>query len=224
MKIRLLKLLPVVLTITISNSFAQRFKPGIIAGVVTSDLVGVDPYDNDFHKAGFTLGGLVSTKLSDKNSFQFEILYVQKGSLQPPDSLNNYTFYKLSLDYVEVPLMLKHNVKFNINKKPVDRFYIEAGPSFGRLVRTYINNNGSIYNEGNFKKNEFALNLGFGFTIVDNLSFNLRYSTSIIPVVIHPIKADSFIWYTFNKGDNIVFSFTLRYIFDSGNNNESNGS
>ncbi len=210
-----------ILLLTAGNTYSQRFKPGVIAGFVATDQVGVDPLDNDFHKAGFTLGGLLNTKLSEKNSIQFEILYVQKGSLQPGDSLNNYNFYKLSLDYIEVPLMFRHNVKFNMNKKPVDRFYIEAGPSFGRLVRTYINNNGIISTAGNFKNNELALNLGIGFTIVNNLSFNLRYSSSIIPVVVHPLQVDRFIWYTFNKGDNVVFSFSLRYIFDRESRRET---
>lgn len=224
MKIRSIPLLLIILAIASGKVFAQRFKPGIIAGVTTSDVVGIDPYDNDFHKAGFTLGGLLNTKLSAKNSLQFEILYVQKGSLQPADSLNNYNFYKLSLDYIEVPLMLRHNLKFNVNKKPVDRFYFEIGPSLGRLIRINVNSNGSIFNTGNFKKNEVALNLGFGCSIVNNLLVSVRYTNSIISVVEHPGQINSFFLYTFNKGDNVVFSFTLRYIFDSGNKNESDGS
>src|ERR1035437_2160029 len=95
-KINTLQLLLVMLVITgdLYSQRSQRFKPGLIAGFVTSDMVGVDPLDNDFHKAGFTRGALFNTKLSDKNSIQFEILYVQKGSLQPGDSLNNYNFFK----------------------------------------------------------------------------------------------------------------------------------
>jgi hypothetical protein len=79
------------------------------------------------------------------------------------------------------------------------------------------NINGSIYNdESIFRKNEFAINIGLGCTIVDNLYFNIRYTNSIIPVMDHATQINAFnnfFWYTFNKGDNVVFAFTLRYIF-----------
>ena len=217
MKIRLIHLFLVCAAFVTNTIYAQRFKPGIIAGLVATDIDGVDTEDsdNDFHKAGFTVGGSLNTKLSPKNSVQFEILYTQKGSLQPADSANNYRFLKMSLDYVEVPLIFKHQLKFNINKKPVERFYIEAGPSFGRLVRVYINDNGYIYNYGNFRKNEVAINVGVGCRIVNNFSFGIRYSNSVIPVVNNNNQLNTFTRYTFNKGNNMVFSFTLRYVFNS---------
>lgn len=228
MKILYLQLLIAILAITTTDAYAQRFKPGLDVGVVSTDLVGIDPYDNDFHKASLTIGGLLNTKISNNNSIQFEILYTQKGSLQPADSVNNYTYYKLSLNYIEVPLMLKHNFKFNMNKKTVDRFYFEVGPSFGRLLSVKQNINGSIYtDQSNFLKNEFAVNIGLGCEIVNNLYFNIRFSNSIIPVVEHSpqIKTfNNFFWYTFNKGDNQVFAFTLRYIFDKDRKHNTNQS
>ncbi|MGZ6413452.1 MAG: outer membrane beta-barrel protein [Bacteroidia bacterium] len=131
MKTRVLKLVFVFLLFTSAGIFAQqRFVPGLLVGLDATDIVGMDPRDTDYHKAGFLAGGLVSTKLSEKNSLQFEIRYIQKGSTQPADSSNNYIFRKFSFDYVEVPLILKHKIKFNINKKPVDRFFIEAGLSY----------------------------------------------------------------------------------------------
>jgi hypothetical protein len=217
MKTRLIHLLAVVFIFGTGNGYAQRFKPGVIVGLVTTDLVGTDPSDNDFHKAGFTFGASVNTKLSEKNSLQFEILYTQKGSLQPPDSANNFTLYKLNLDYVEVPLMFKHKIKFNINKKPVDRFYFEVGPSIGQLVRIKQESTYSyFFNDGVFKKNEVAINIGTGCKIAKNIYFNFRFSNSIIPVTYHsPINNNQlFIGYTFNKGDNMVLSFTFRYVFD----------
>ena len=118
--------------------------------------------------------------------------------------------------------MLKHKIRFNINKKPVDKFYFEIGPSYGRMVRMNLNQNGNVFTEGNFRKNEFAINVGVGCTIVNNLSFNIRYSNSILPVFIHPEQLNSFFWYTFNKGDNVLFAFTLRYLFDSAKKEETN--
>lgn len=223
MKLQIQKTLFVFLLIASRNSFAQqRFVPGFIAGADATDIVGMDPRDTDFHKGGFILGGLLSTKLSEKNSLQFEITYIQKGSTQPADSSNNYVFKRLRFDYVEVPLMLKHKIKFNINKKPIDKFYFELGLSYGRMVRMNINDNGSIFTEGNFRRNEISINVGVGYTITNNLYFNIRYFNSILPVMIHPEQLNSFFWYAFNKGDNVGFSFSLRYLFDSGKKEETN--
>ncbi len=219
MKIRSIQLLVALLALVINEASAQKFKMGVIAGFVASDVVGIDPQDTDFHKAGVTLGGLLNTKISENNSIQFEILFTQKGSLQPADSANNYNFYKLSLNYVEVPLMFRHNIIFNIKQKPVDRFYIEAGPSYGRIVSIKENSNGNIItNVNNFNKNEVALNVGIGSRILKNLYFNVRFSNSIISAVKNNKQLNSFIWYTYNKGDNVVMSFSLRYVFDPGNN------
>jgi hypothetical protein len=202
-----------------NNLFAQKFTPGLIAGVVATDLIGIDPTDTDFHKVGFMLGGLLTTRLSSRNSLQFEILYTRKGSLQPADSSNNYVLYDLSLDYIEIPLLYKHGIKFNIGKKTMDRFYLEAGPSFGRLLKTNINTNGNYYFVGNFKKNEFAINLGAGAKLINNVYFNIRFSNSILAIVDHLNPNNGFFFATFNKGHNMLFSFTLKYLFDSPTNN-----
>lgn len=201
------------------SSLAQVFKPGIILGVAATDLDGTDlvDYDNDFSKAGFTGGGSLNIKLSEKNSLQFEILYTQKGSLKKHmDSLGN-GYYKLNLDYVEIPLMFKHNIVFNINKKRIDNFYFEIGPSYGRLVQ--VKQEGTFDYAGgyqnNFKNDEFALNIGLGCRLANHLYFDLRYCNSLAPVVnqhSNNFSSSSF-WYTFNKGNNMVWAFTLRYVF-----------
>ncbi len=204
------------------NSFSQVFKPGIIIGLSATDVDGSDTRDNDndFNKAGFTGGGSLNIKLSDKNSLQFEILYTQKGSLQKGDSTGN-GYYKLNLNYVEVPLIFKHNIVFNIKKKRIDNFYLEAGPSFGRLVQVHQEGTsayGGMY-VNDFKNNEFAINLGIGCRIINNLSADIRYCNSITPVVTQNSNnfSSSFFWYTFNKGNNLGWCFTLRYVFSKNN-------
>lgn len=212
------QLFSLILFLSAFNSYSQIFKPGIIIGVVTSDLDGSDfkDGDNDFSKAGFTAGGLLNVKLSEKNSFQFEILYTQKGTLQKGDSVGN-GYYKSNLNYVEVPLMFKHNIVFNIRKKRVDNFYFELGPSYGRLVQVKqegIYSYGSGY-QNDFKSNEVAINFGLGCRIFQGLYANIRYCNSIMPVVTQNSNnfSSSFFWYTFNRGNNLEWSFTLRYIF-----------
>lgn len=48
MKDRAIKLFVLILLMGAGRAFAQRFKPGIIAGLVATDIVGVDSYDTDF--------------------------------------------------------------------------------------------------------------------------------------------------------------------------------
>src|SRR3974377_2085409 len=92
---------------------AQRFNAGFSLGAVASDIHGMDQRDrdNDFNKLGFTVGGIVNTKVNEKNIFQMEINYIQKGSMQNPDSAH-MDYYKFVADYVDVALLFRHHMKF----------------------------------------------------------------------------------------------------------------
>ncbi|MBI3500966.1 MAG: PorT family protein [Bacteroidetes bacterium] len=219
----LLFLIPYTLYLIPFTSSAQStFRAGLAAGLVSSDVVGIDPYDTDYSKLGFTAGGFSNLKLSERNSLQFEILYVQKGSLQPLDTANNnYYFYKLKLNYAEVPLLFIHRFKIAMMKKEAFPLGFEIGPSFG--IRTSIRQDGIAYQNGyyltgvydytQFRKTEVAANIGISYYFTKNFLFNVRYSNSIIPVIRHAIPLNTFFWYAFNKGDNTLVSFTFRLLF-----------
>ena len=57
-----------------------------------------------------------------------ELDYIQKGSRENPDSSNNYEFYLLRLNYVEIPL----HYKYDFHEKGT----LEAGLSLGFLVHS----------------------------------------------------------------------------------------
>src|ERR1041385_1087462 len=78
------------LTIFSFPSAAQHFRAGIAAGPAITDVKGTDMHDGDvdFHKLGFSAGGVMNSVIDDQNSFQFEINYITKGSAQLPDSAN----------------------------------------------------------------------------------------------------------------------------------------
>ncbi|HEY6159869.1 MAG TPA: outer membrane beta-barrel protein [Bacteroidia bacterium] len=202
---------------------AQRFRAGVIAGAVASDLDGADfkDHDDDFHKAGFTGGGFVNAKLSDKNSVQFEILCTQKGSYQPGDTIDP-SYYLLKLDYIEVPVIYRHQLHIQVHSRSTDRFAFEFGPSFGALFHIHqegllMDSGGSYtssyFDNSTFKRTELALNAGICFSITKNFLFDVRYQNSVIPVTKHALPFNTFFWKSFTKGDNMVFSFTLRYMF-----------
>ncbi|MGZ4100138.1 MAG: porin family protein, partial [Bacteroidia bacterium] len=123
-----------------NSGYAQRFRAGFTAGLVASDIDGADTRDNDndFHKVGFTAGGLVNSKVGNKSTFQLELNFIQKGSTQPPDS-NNNGYYKIAFSYIEIPVLIKRKIYFTIRKKPVNKIDLETGLSIGRMItRTII--------------------------------------------------------------------------------------
>jgi hypothetical protein len=195
---------------------AQLFKAGLSAGLLASDIPGTDSRDNDvdFKKAGFTFGGIISADINEKNSFQFEINYIQKGALQTPDS-NNNGYFKISLNYVEVPLLIKHHLHFSMGKLEMTRFDLEGGASIGRLVQfaESRDNYAQLIGRDNYNSTEVSVFGGIDYNITSHLYLCVRYSNSVIPAIKRNNVSPQFITYTFNKGSNVLFVFNLKYIF-----------
>ena len=194
---------------------AQRFKAGLSAGLTATDVNGADgrDYDNDFNKLGFTLGGIVNSELNEKNTLQLEINYVQKGTMQRPDS-NNNGYFKIALDYIEVPLLFRHHTHFTLFKKPVDKFDWEIGASFGRLVRLKeIQDNSPLGSVPDYNKTDVSIFAGFDYNITSNVYLCLRYSNSVIPVLNKSSLPPYLYRYTYNKGNNMVFQFAFKFVF-----------
>ena len=224
MRSRLLLLFLVITFSGEAQTQAKVFTVGIFAGGLASDVAGFDffDHDNDFYKAGLTGGAFVNAKISDKNSFQFEMAYVQKGTYTgKADSANNYTYYHLALDYIEVPVLFRHTMHLHIHAKESDHFSFMIGPYFGALVRK--KEEGNYYQDGlyvdglfpddDFKKADFGLMTGVSYNFLKNFYFDVRYSNSLTRVTRSNAVSNQFIIYSFNQGHNMVFDFTLRYLF-----------
>lgn len=200
------------------QSTAGKFRGGITGGLSVSDINGADTRDadNDFHKVGLAAGFLVNTNLNKKNILQMEINYVQAGSLQPPDSLNN-GYYNISLAYIEIPFILRHRVNFTLRKKPIDKIDLEAGVSFGELISQKVigNSNYIIYgSNAYYNKTIASIIVGADYNFSNNFYFCLRYSNSFIPAIKRNPLNLSTITYTFNKGNSMVFQFSFKYVFE----------
>lgn len=204
---------------------AQRFRAGLSGGAVATDVAGADTRDNDndFNKLGFTVGGIVNTTFREKNTLQLEINYVQKGSLQRPDSTNN-GYYKYTFNYIEVPLIFRRRLHFTLFKKPSNRFDIECGVSAARLVFSqFIGSNNYIqsFDPNEFNKTDVSILAGIDYNITSNMYFCFRYSNSVIPVTKKnpsPGPALVYLPVTFNQGNNLVFQFSFKYVFGNGEN------
>ncbi len=205
---------------------AQTFRAGFTLGATATDICGMDSRDgdNDFNKLGYVLGGIVNTKLNKKNEFQMEMNYIKKGTLQRPtaDSMQS-GYYKLALDYIEVPIMLKHHMHFNMGKKVVDQFDWEVGASIGRMVRHTWTEGGyvPIFDESKINKTDASIFVGLNYNFSSNIYLSFRYSNSLIPAVTHDKYPGYFFIYSVNTGNNMVFQMSLKFVFGGTAEKES---
>jgi hypothetical protein len=201
---------------SVNTSTAQTFRAGFSLGATGTDINSMDSRDgdNDFNKLGFMLGGIVNSSLSDENMFQMEMNYIKKGTLQKPDSMN-MGYYKLALDYIEVPLLIRHRMHFNIGKKPIDRFDWEIGASLGRMVRhTWIQDGyPTNFGSSSLNKTDVSILVGFNYNFSSHVCLSVRYSNSVIPAVKHDIIPTYLLPYDFNVGNNMVVQIALKFIF-----------
>jgi hypothetical protein len=186
------------------HSNAQRFRAEITGGIAGSQVSGDEL--SGFNKAGIYAGLGVRTSLSKDFELGFRILYFQKGSRkrlksEEPDS----SFYLLRLNYMEVPLTLRYAISKS--------FYIEAGPSLGYLVKSSEQDEqGELNFRRPFSKFDLSVTGSFGYTITENLDFNLGYYQSIVPIREHASGAV----FRLNQGQfSSVLTFTLLYTFKS---------
>jgi hypothetical protein len=212
-------------------SYAQTFKPGLLAGLTTSQ-VGGDGYSG-FNKLGVTAGGFVRYNLREKWSAQFEIYFVQKGSrnaysISENDPTQSSEYFICRLNYVEVPLMIKFNHR---------RFVYEAGLYYAQLIGFYMeyrnddrsipsqvynnitefNSLAEFYNYEPFLDSDFGGLLGFGYKISENILGGIRISNSVTPIKKHDSNQIDRYPTQLNIGwTNTVIAGTLRYTFGQG--------
>jgi hypothetical protein len=165
----------ILLILSATSSFAQVFKPGLIAGITGAQIEG-DGYGG-YRKLGFIGGGFVGVELSEKVSTQFEIYFINKGSFDAahPDK-GDYDQFSVHLNYIEIPLILNYKstkIKF------------EAGFYLAKLVGTpkLSNEFGPVFvTQFPFKSFDFGGLLGASYQLNELFSFNLRSKNSIIPI------------------------------------------
>lgn len=185
-----------------SGLFGQNvFTVGLTGGITATQYDG-DNYAG-YNKLGFQAGGFTRMNLAKSWSFQFEILYFQKGARRNPDpSKSQYNQYALDLDYACVPMLIQLHFK---------GFYFETGVDLGFKVREKeVVNYVDITGQRNFKPVDLMFAAGLSYKTNGRIEFNLRYGYSIFPVRPHASGAT----YWFNQGEyNNVLGLSLRYRF-----------
>jgi len=179
---------------------AQNFGGGLILGLSTSQVSG----DNlgGFNKAGLLAGGFIDLLLSNTLKIQMEMTFIQKGSNNP--NMNKNSFSDISLSYIEIPLLLKHQQSRTIG--------IEGGIETSFLISASDNDlygQISANSTREFNTTDIGIFIGLDYFINTRLILNSRISNSILPIRAHASGTT----FQLNKGQyNSVLSFSLHYI------------
>ncbi|MDP2723804.1 MAG: hypothetical protein Q8O72_13705 [Bacteroidales bacterium] len=195
-------------TVSFSALSQQRFGGGITAGVVGSQVAGDSL--SGYHKGGIFGGGFVTIGLGGMSSAQMELTYFQKGSRENPIEENNYRFFLLRLNYVEMAILYQHQM---------GSFMFEGGPSVGVLTSFYEENTYEIVSNvsGYPKPARFTLqiNLGMVLLVSDQWQAFLRTNNSMMSVRGKDYKGVFRFWDYGQYNDALVLG--LRYVFRAPN-------
>ena len=168
-----------------------------------------------YDKFGVIFGPAVNARISDASSWELGFYFSQKGSRRNPNPrTGDYTYYRIHLDYIDIPLTYKRRVS--------ERYYITLGPSVSYLVSyREESDRGDWTGLWPFNKFVIDLNLGLGGDINESWSVELRTTNAITPARDWGGNFTSRVYYPnaiarfFNKGlySNILSLF-VSYKFD----------
>ncbi len=216
MRYQLILLLVLASFIGKAQEFDRRFHPVLFLGIVASQVDG-DLYGS-YSKAGLNGGFGITRAIHPKWNFDLGISYVQKGSrknINPKD--NDYTFYILRLNYVEIPLLFKYHIK---------TFNIVFGINAGYLISSHEESHVGLITYP-FKKTDFCASLGLEFKMTEKLSVMIKTNYSVRPVRDYLVQS----YYTptiFIKGAkpglyNNYITLSLHYTFIPKKNDSNEG-
>ncbi|MEO5788722.1 MAG: porin family protein [Gelidibacter sp.] len=153
---------------------------GVKGGVNLSNITGDDVGDLD-SRTSFHLGLFLEIPISERFSFQPEVLYSGQGF-----NLNDKAEYKL--DYIQVPLMAKVYL--------IKGLYAEAGPQFGFKVKEEVDYDSGAMgtvevdpDDSVIKNFDTNLALGAGYKFDNGFSLSARYNLGLTSI----IKDDAFL-------------------------------
>jgi hypothetical protein len=156
---------------------------GAKAGLNLASISGDDTDDFD-SRTSFHAGAMAEFKISEKFSFQPELLYSGQGAKFENSESGEFGSFseevEINLDYLNIPLMAKYYI--------TEGFSLEAGPQVGFLLSAkekyeYNERFGDeTFSESgeedikDFVKNvDFGLSFGLGYKLQNGLNFSARY-------------------------------------------------
>ena len=213
-------ILVVVIVIFTLNVNAQNVKFGVKGGLNISSIYGSENSDVE-SRYSFHIGGLAEVEISEKLSFQPEVVFSSQGSkfnisgeyFDLHGGVNS-DFFNIestsTLNYINIPLILKYYV--------FDGFSLEFGPQVGYLlsVKTETNHtvDGEIVSEISKTKDglnviDFGVNIGLGYKLQNGIFFNSRFNLGLNAI---NKKIEHQLYY--KKHKNEVLQFSVGYFFN----------
>lgn len=199
-------LLLLVITILLRQTcLAQQklFSTTVFAGFTASQVQG-DGLAG-FDKPGLTAGFGVRARLNKTWGLGFELAYVQKGSrkVQDPDN-DDHTYYRMSLHYAEVPILLSYNQ---------NKLTVFAGPTIGYLLASSEETSSGINPVQNpFKKIEVGVAGGVAYGLSKHLGVSMRIQESVLSIRDTPRYAKGFLG-RFSGQYNTLLNLVFIYSF-----------
>lgn len=152
--------------------------------------IGIDPK----FRMGLALGGFANVGLSDKFSFQPELLYSMEGAKYEEDGEEAI----IKTDFINIPLLFQYNAS---------GFYAETGPQIGFLMSAKASDGDEDEDiKDSFKGTNFSWLIGLGYKLPSGLGFGARYNvglSNIIDADDADLKTSGFhlsFFYTFGGG------------------------
>ncbi len=167
---------------------AQEFNFGAKGGLNLATLNGKDADDLKM-KIGFNLGLVGEYAFNEKIAIQPELLFSAQGAKAEEGDDD----FKLKLNYLSLPVMFKYYVAEGLS--------LQAGPQISYLLSAKANDEDV---KDDAQKIDFALGLGAGYKLDNNLFFDARYTYGLSKI---------------GKGDdagkvyNGVFQISIGYMF-----------
>jgi hypothetical protein len=162
------------ISLTVNAGYAQRFKGGVHAGLLATQVDGDD--HQGYKKPGIFLGVFGNLPFPNKKiKLQMEINYAQKGSKTPS---SDAVRYKMALHQIEVPVLFGWEFWKELA--------LEIGPSIDIIAsaKEYVDNEPVPENSGGSKFNLIEIGgiagLNYSFKGHFGLSFRINYSLSPI--------------------------------------------
>ncbi|TCN52467.1 PorT family protein [Flavobacterium circumlabens] len=177
--------LAVVTVLGFTNVNAQKIKFGAKGGLNFASVSGDNTEGIDV-VTSFNFGVLSEIPVSDKFSFQPELMYSGQGY-----SFNDNT---IALNYLNIPLMGKYYLTKGLS--------LEAGPQIGFLLSA---KNDKTDVKDSFNTFDFGVNFGLGYKLDNGLNFGARYNLGLTDI--NNLDNSS------SKNKNGVFQLSVGYFF-----------
>jgi hypothetical protein len=190
---------------------AQGFQGAIAIGGNLSQVDGDEVVG--FKKIGFNGSAIAILPIKEKWAISIEASFNQKGAYQKlpfeADPSKSLPYYRLQLNYAEVPLMLHFTDK--------EFLTFGLGLSYGRLVGVeeieWGEQSAVALYSGDYLRTDLNGLVDIRFPIYKRLNFNFRYAYSFIPIrqrTFTNISGESWNRNQFNN----MLTFRLYYIFN----------